>query len=217
MPPTGTGTATREAIRTAAARLFRDQGFARTTVRRIAADAGADPALVIRHFKSKELLFLETMHLTVDEAPLLDVAVEQLGERLAELLLDLDGSARGIFLALVHGSDEPQILDRLRRTHERVLIEPLRNRLPGPDADLRARLAASTAAGLLYALWVAGDEGLLRADRKELIRHYGALLQEALTPHAREAAGPVRRADAKSGTDGSVTSPTPAPQPMGAG
>ncbi|MEV7687808.1 hypothetical protein ACFW1F_20090 [Streptomyces bungoensis] len=38
------------------------------------------------------------------------------------------------------------------------------------------------AAGLLYALWVAGDEGLLRAGRKELVRHYGALLQEALTP-----------------------------------
>ncbi|WP_437024308.1 TetR/AcrR family transcriptional regulator [Streptomyces bungoensis] len=143
MPPTGTGTATREAIRTAAARLFRDQGFARTTVRRIAADAGADPALVIRHFKSKELLFLETMHLTVDGAPLLDVAMERLGERLAELLLDLDGSARGIFLALVHGSDEPQILDRLRRTHERVLIEPLRDRLPGPDAR-----PARTAGGL---------------------------------------------------------------------
>ncbi|MGW3356732.1 hypothetical protein ACWDFL_15105 [Streptomyces bungoensis] len=30
------------------------------------------------------------------------------------------------------------------------------------------------AAGLLYALWVAGDEGLLRADRKELVRQYGA-------------------------------------------
>ncbi|MGW3356733.1 TetR/AcrR family transcriptional regulator [Streptomyces bungoensis] len=139
MPPTGTGTATREAIRTAAARLFRDQGFARTTVRRIAADAGADPALVIRHFKSKELLFLETMHLTVDEAPLLDAAVERLGERLAELLLGLDGSARGIFLALVNGSDEPQILDRLRRTHERVLIEPLR-----PPARPRRRPARTT-------------------------------------------------------------------------
>ncbi|MEU0008711.1 hypothetical protein ABZ079_31775 [Streptomyces sp. NPDC006314] len=61
-------------------------------------------------------------------------------------------------MALVHGSNEPQILDRLRLTHEKVLIEPLRNRLSGPDGDLRARLAASLAGGLLYALWVARDE-----------------------------------------------------------
>lgn len=182
MLQTGPGSTTRDAIHTAAARLFRDQGFARTTVRRIAADAGTDPALVIRHFKSKELLFLETMHLTIDDAPLLDVPLEQLGERLAELLLDLDGSARGIFLALVHGSNEAQILDRLRETHEHLFIEPLRGRLSGPDADLRARLAASMSGGLLYALWVARDEVLLRTDRKELITRYGALLQDVLTP-----------------------------------
>ncbi|MFG2356415.1 TetR family transcriptional regulator [Streptomyces sp. NPDC048521] len=182
MPSTGSASPTREAIRTAAARLFRDQGFARTTVRRIAADAGTDPALVIRHFKSKELLFLETMHLTIDDEPLLDVPLERLGERLAALLLDLDGAARGIFLALVRGSNEPQILDRLRRTHENVLLGPLRNRLSGPDADLRARLAAALAGGLLYALWVARDEGLLRTDRADLVARYGALLQDTLTP-----------------------------------
>ncbi|MBJ6641647.1 TetR/AcrR family transcriptional regulator [Streptomyces sp. DHE7-1] len=182
MLQTGSGSSTRDAIHEAAARLFRDRGFARTTVRRIAAAAGTDPALVIRHFKSKELLFLETMHLAIDSEPLFDVPLDHLGERLAELLLDLDGTARGIFLALVHGSGEPQILDRLRETHEKVLIAPLRDRLRGPDADLRARLAASMSGGLLYGLWVARDEGLLRTDRKELITRYGALLQEVLTP-----------------------------------
>ncbi|MFS4093836.1 TetR family transcriptional regulator [Streptomyces sp. AF1A] len=182
MLQTGSGSSTRDAIRTAATRLFRNHGFARTTVRRIAAEAGTDPALVIRHFKSKELLFLETMHLTIDDAPLLDVPLEQLGERLATLLLDLDGAARGIFLALVHGSNEPQILGRLRETHERVFVGPLRDRLSGPDADLRARLAAALAGGLLYALWVARDESLLQTERKELITRYGALFQEILTP-----------------------------------
>ncbi|MGW4563485.1 TetR/AcrR family transcriptional regulator [Streptomyces sp. NPDC004561] len=184
MPQTGPAATTREAIRTAATRLFRDHGFARTTVRRIAADAGTDPALVIRHFKSKELLFLETMHLTIDDEPLLDVPLERLGERLATLLLDLDGAARGIFLALVHGSTEPRILGRLRETHERVFVDPLRKRLSGPDADLRARLAAALAGGLLYALWVARDESLLETDREALIARYGALFQEVLTPRA---------------------------------
>ncbi|MEV6961193.1 TetR family transcriptional regulator [Streptomyces sp. NPDC051207] len=184
MPQTGTGATTREAIRAAATRLFREQGFARTTVRQIAAAAGADPALVIRHFRSKELLFLETMHLTIDDEPLLDVPLEHLGEKLVELLVDLDGSARDIFLALVRGSGEPQIAERLKAGHETTFVRPLRARLSGPDADVRSRLAGAMAAGLLYALWLAGDEALLRADRRELVCRYGPLLQEVLTPRA---------------------------------
>jgi AcrR family transcriptional regulator len=184
MPQTGPGARTREAIHAAAARLFREQGFARTTVRQIAAAAGADPALVIRHFRSKELLFLETMHLTVDDEPLLDVPLEQLGEKLVELLVDLDGCARDIFLALVRGSGETQIAERLRASHETMLVRPLRARLSGPDADVRSRLAGAMAAGLLYALWLAGDETLLRAGRRELMARYGPLLQEVLTPRA---------------------------------
>lgn len=184
MPQTGTGATKREAIHAAAARLFREHGYARTTVRRIAAAAEVDPALVIRHFHSKELLFLETMHLTIDDAPLLDVPLGQLGERLVELLVDLDGSARGIFLALVRGSHEQRIAERLRAAHESSFVRPLRTRLSGPDADLRARLAGAMAAGLLYALWLAGDETLLRADRRELVARYGPLLQEVLTPRA---------------------------------
>ncbi|MGA5083038.1 TetR family transcriptional regulator [Streptomyces pseudogriseolus] len=138
MLQTGSRVSTRESIHSAAARLFRTSGCARTTVRRIAAEAGTDPALVIRHFRSKELLFLETMHMTLDLGPLFDAPLDRLGERLAELLLDLGGSARGVFLALVHGGDEPHIRDRLRDTHEHLFVEPLRRRLTGPDADLRA-------------------------------------------------------------------------------
>ncbi|MFI2376169.1 TetR family transcriptional regulator [Streptomyces sp. NPDC018964] len=185
MLQTGSSATTREAIHSAAARLFRDQGFSRTTVRQIAAAADTDPALVIRHFKSKEHLFLETMHLTIDDEPLLDAPLERLGERLAELLVELDGSARGVFLALVHGSNGPQIRERLRDTHEYLFVAPLRHHLSGPDADVRARTAAALAGGLLYALWVVGDEGLLRMDRTELVSRYGALLQGVLTPRNR--------------------------------
>jgi AcrR family transcriptional regulator len=184
MPQTGPGTTTREAIHAAATRLFREQGFARTTVGQIAAAAETDPALVIRHFRGKELLFLETMHLTIDDEPLLDVPLEQLGEKLVELLGDLDGSARDISLALVRGSGETQIAGRLRASHETAFVRPLRARLSGPDADVRSRLAGAMAAGLLYALWLAGDETLLRVGRKELVSRYGPLLQTVLTPRA---------------------------------
>jgi AcrR family transcriptional regulator len=176
-----TGAATREEIRSAATRLFRERGYSRTSVRDIAAQATTNPALVIRHFGSKELLFLDTMQLTIDDEPLLAVPAAELGERFVARML-ADDDIRGVYLALVRGSNEPQIKERLQAIHERTFVGPLRSRLTGPDADLRARLAAAVVGGLLYALWVVGDAHLVAADPKDLVTRYGALLQQVITP-----------------------------------
>ncbi|HWS36297.1 MAG TPA: TetR family transcriptional regulator, partial [Actinoplanes sp.] len=112
-----TGEATREEIRTAASRLFRERGFARTSIRDIASQAVTNPALVIRYFGTKELLFLDTMRFTIDDEPLFDVPLAELGERFVEVLL-ADDDVRGVYLALVRGSNEPQIKARLQRIHE---------------------------------------------------------------------------------------------------
>lgn len=176
-----TGAATREEIRSAATRLFRERGYSRTSVRDIAALAASNPALVIRHFGSKELLFLDTMQLTIDDEPLLAVPPAEFGERFVARLL-ADDDIRGVYLALVRGSNEPQIKERLQAIHERTFVGPLRSRLTGPDADLRARLAAAVVGGLLYALWVVGDTHLVAADPHDLVTRYGALLQQLITP-----------------------------------
>lgn len=176
------GSETRERIRAAAAALFRDRGYAHTSVRDIAARAETDPALVIRHFGSKGALFLDTVALTMDDEPLLDVPVEALGRRFIAMLLSGGEETRRVYLALVQGSDEPEIAARLRRMHEETFVRPLRSRLQGSDADLRARLAAAIVGGLLYSLWIVGDEQLLATDRGELTDRYGALLQQVLTP-----------------------------------
>jgi AcrR family transcriptional regulator len=182
--PRRSGTATRDSIAAAASTLFRQRGYAGTSVREIAAAAEVDPALVIRHFGAKQLLFLETMHLTLDDEPLFDVPIELLGRRFIEVLLDSDEDTRGAYLALVRGSAEPEIAERLRTVHNDTFVAPLRGRLSGPGADLRARLAAALVGGLLYSLWVVGDEQLLATDHAEIADRYGALLQDILTPRS---------------------------------
>jgi len=177
-----TSAETRERISTAAASLFAAHGYARTSVRDIAARADADPALVIRHFGSKELLFLEVMHPSIEDDPLLVVPLDQLGRRFIRLMLDDSHGSRNVYLALVRGSSEPSIRKRLLAVHERTFVEPLLSRLSGPDAELRARLAASLVGGLLYSLWVVGDERLLATDHDQITERYGALLQSILTP-----------------------------------
>jgi AcrR family transcriptional regulator len=173
---------TRDKIFDAARTLFAEKGYAGTPVRDIATAAGVDPALVIRHFTSKEQLFLETMHLDELAQPLLGEPLETLGERFIEFMFNPDEQVKGVFLALVRASDSEGVESHLRQRHEHWFVAPLLTRLDGPDAELRARLAAALVGGLLYSLWVVGDEALLAADRSQLVTLYGGLLQSLLTP-----------------------------------
>jgi AcrR family transcriptional regulator len=175
-------TATRSEIASAARTLFSERGYAGTPVRDIATEAGVDAALVIRYFGSKELLFLETMQIDLEPDSFLVGPLETLGERYIEFLLGEQDRTRNVYLALLRASDSDGVSSRLREAHNSQFVEPLRQRLTGADSELRARLAAALVGGMLYSLWVVGDEFLLAADRAELVRRYGALLQALITP-----------------------------------
>ncbi len=176
--------ATREAIRTVAQRMFAERGYSGTPLRDIAGEAGVDPALIIRYFSSKEDLFLETMRLEEEHNVVLDGPLEELGEHFIDYVLSSGDQVRGVFLALVRASGTEGVGSRLKEAHEDFFVAPLRNRLDGPDAELRARLSAALVGGLCYSLWVVGDEHLLATDHRELVRRYGGLLQELVTPRS---------------------------------
>jgi len=175
-----TGPASRTAIWEAARRLFPANGYAATTVRDIGVEAGVDPSLVIRHFGSKEQLFLQTMQVDLDAQVLLTAPIHGLGEAFIESVLGDTEQVRGVYLALLRASDSGDIGSQLREVHEKNFVAPLAARIEGPDAELRARLAAAVVGGLLYSLWVVGDETLLATDHPELVRRYGALLQSVI-------------------------------------
>jgi AcrR family transcriptional regulator len=178
--PAGRG-GSRNAIWAAATELFAARGYAGTSVREIAAMAGVDAALVLRYFGSKESLFLDTMRLRLPR-PLLGGDLDTLGVRFVRDVLASDDQVKGVFLALLRASGAAGVSTRLREVHEHELVTPLLGRLTGPDAEVRARLGAALVGGLLYALWVAGDERLVAADPELVIREYGALLQSLITP-----------------------------------
>lgn len=172
----------KEAIWAAATELFAREGYSGTTVRDIATAAGVDPALVMRHYGSKERLFLDTMTAALTGPPMFSGPAETLGEDVIEYILGEHDQVRGVFLALVRASGADAIGPRLRSYHETAFVAPLRNRLTGDDAELRARLAAALVGGLLYALWVVEDTDLQADAPERVIHHYGALLQQLITP-----------------------------------
>jgi AcrR family transcriptional regulator len=175
-------TTKRAAILDAAARLFVENGYAGTSLRDIGRATGSDAALVIHYFGSKDGLFVAAMAEAATEDPLADGPLDSLGERFIRHILESGPHTRSTFLAMIRASDSDSVGVELRRQHELAFVGPLRARLTGRDADLRASLAAALVGGLLYTLWVVGDERLLATDHREIVRRYGRLLQDLVDP-----------------------------------
>lgn len=175
---TTAGAATRQSILRAARRLFVTQGFVGSSVRSIAAEAQTDPALVIRHFGSKEQLFLEAMDAGAHFDGALAGPLDGLGPRLVEQILGPDSALRfTAYRSMMRASECPLVRERLNEVMEEMFIRPLAPRLHGPDAELRARLVAAQVAGLLDALAIMSDEQIRAADTASIARLYGRAIQ----------------------------------------
>ena len=174
----GAGALTKEAIGTAARRLFARQGYAGTSVRAIAAEAGADPALVIRHFGSKEQLFLESVAIEGRFDHVTNGPLESLGRRLVEsLLTEAPELTFSTWRAMLRATDSDLVRSRLIAAMEEMFIEPLAPRLSGPHPQLRARLVAASISGLLDAVAILGDRLIVEASVDQLVELYGASIQ----------------------------------------
>lgn len=172
----------RQAVQDAAAELFAAQGFAATGVREIAARAGVDPALVIRYFGSKEKLFLRTMTMPDTFTAVIAGPLAGLGERLIDFVVrrtrdEAAPMSTNIFAALLRASDRPTVQAHLRESVDEMIVSNLAQRLPGADTELRSRLISAQVTGLMAALYVIHDPGLVSAPREQLVAHYGRAIQ----------------------------------------
>lgn len=165
-------------LRYASERFLRD-GYAVTSVRRIAHDAGVDPALVLHYFGSKEGLFLATIRIDNFWDDVLAGPVQTLGPRLVDFVLTrASDEVLSMHTALVRASDSEAVRARLDEIVERSFVVGLQDRLPGPEADLRARLIAVQVGGLLQWLSVSG-RGVRDHRRSAIVAVYGDAIQAA--------------------------------------
>jgi AcrR family transcriptional regulator len=178
---TGRARLTAESIRQAATELFGRRGFASTSVREIARQAGVDPALVIRHFGSKEELFLVTLPAKGYFEEAFDGPLESLGERMTAFVLSkADEPMLKVYTTLMRASDSPAVRKRLYDVMDLAFVEKLKDLLPGPNRALRARLFAAQVGGLLSSLSLS-DRQFQEPDRDTIVRVYGQAMQSTLT------------------------------------
>lgn len=180
---------TRRDILVAAGRHFARAGFATVRLRDIAEDAGVTAPLVLRYFGSKEALFREVAEHeggpTIEMADL-DGPLETLGERLAAVMVPYWVAPEFHFpsIALVRSLDYAEAKTIFTREYARRLIEPLAKVLPGPEAELRARLISSQIMGFgMFGLGVLIEPDSPPPSEPQLTRMvalFGAILQASI-------------------------------------
>lgn len=183
--------ATKEAFLAAAATLFADRGFDRTTVRDIADAAGANQALLFRYFGSKEALFDAAVARNA-RACLAETPPAELLDSLLRELLEANAGDRPdeAMRAFMLSAGQESRRAELRSQLEKEYTDALATLSDAPDAVLRAHLVLAWLIGIGLVCTLAGDGPLKSADPsavRGLVTHAaGALLE-------RTAAGTANR------------------------
>ncbi|GHI06653.1 TetR/AcrR family transcriptional regulator [Streptomyces cellostaticus] len=176
--------ATRTALRVAAAFRFGKYGYEGTSVRDIAGDVGVDAALVYRYFGSKEALFNDVACTGKMFEPLLQEPVEAIPDWICDLLLGAptEGDFPHPVLSVLRSSGRDEAVGRLRADFTEVFSERLAARLGGPDADLRAELLAAWMLGTSLMRTEIRPPALVSAPDATLERYLRAGIQVLLDP-----------------------------------
>lgn len=178
---------TRAAILRAARESFATGSYETASIRRIAARAGVDPALVLHYFESKEQLFDEAVDFPFDPDAVaervLGPGVEGLGRRFAAAFLDLWESdeyglqLRGIFRAAV-SSDTAAA--KLRNLVEGRLVTAVARRFPVPFGERYVPLLASQLLGVAFLRYIVRVGPLASMPRDELVGHLAASIESVV-------------------------------------
>jgi AcrR family transcriptional regulator len=179
------GPDTRGEIVRAARESFADKGFAATSIRAVARQAGVDAALVHHYFDSKDELFIEAMALPLDPrqvaARILDGSRDDVGRRIVTVFLGVWESDEGqqrmkAMLRSVVTSDEVARL--MREGMTRMILEPVSQFIDVPDAKLRVGLIASHLIGVALTRYVVELEPVASADLDTLVDRIAPAIQQ---------------------------------------
>ncbi|MDQ6688213.1 MAG: TetR family transcriptional regulator [Actinomycetota bacterium] len=178
---------TRAEILVAARELFAAAGFAGTSVRAIATQAGVDPALVHHFFGTKDDLFVAALQIRVDPreamAPVLAGGVDGAGERILRVMLSVwdDEEIRLPLLGLIRGIGDPAGQRLVRDGLFGLVLGPVGVGLGIDEAPRRMTLVASQLMGIVILRYVLQVEPLATMAAELLVATYAPTLQRYLS------------------------------------
>lgn len=179
----------REALVSAARQAFAARGYARTTLKGIAAAAGVAPAVLRRYYSSKGEIFAAAMRLPADPAAavpaLLAPGIEGLGERIVRVTLDAlaDPQVRDDLLGLARsGAGAAQSMSGLQEYLQVAVLDRVAAAVGVPDARMRVALITSYLLGVAASRYVLRVEPLASASDERVIALVAPTVQALLDP-----------------------------------
>jgi AcrR family transcriptional regulator len=171
---------TRAAILAAARSRFATDGFERATIRAIAADAGIDPAMVMRYYGSKDKLFAAAAEFDLELPDLAAVAPADYGSVLVAHFLDR-WEADDTFMALLRAAVSNEAARERMGEIFAGQLAPLAERLSPDQAGARAGLIATQMLGLALVRYVLRLAPIVAMSAPEIIGWVGPIVQRYLT------------------------------------
>lgn len=179
--------ATKAAILAAARDRFAGDGYERATIRAIAADAGIDPAMVMRYYGNKERLFAAAAEFDLRLPDLSAVPSSEVGHRLVAHFLDIWDVDERLTALLRAATTNPTVVERMQEIFAAQLVPVVAALNPDPAhpdperAAARAALTASQVLGMALCRYVLGFPPAVRLSRDEIVAWLGPTVQRYLT------------------------------------
>ncbi len=179
----------RDAVLDAARAAFHTRGYAKTTVKGVAAMAGVAPNVVSKYYENKEAMFAAAMKLPFDPShavpELLAPGLDGMGERLVRATFEIfrDEDTREDLLALFQaGASAGKAAATMREFIEESIVDRLVTAVGIPDARMRAALISSHLVGLGATRYLVRLEPLASAPEEQIVRIYAPVIQDLLDP-----------------------------------
>ena len=174
---------TRRRILRAARQRFTTDGYERTTIRAVAADAAIDPSMVMRYYGSKEGLFAAATAFDLRLPDLRAIAPEDRGAALVRHFFsrwegDAEDDALRVLLRSA-ATNEPAAL-RIRTIFQRQLVPAVAAVCPEGEAAQRAGLIATQMLGLAYCRYVLRLPPVAGPGIERLVARVGPTIQRYL-------------------------------------
>ncbi|MEO3796709.1 TetR family transcriptional regulator [Nonomuraea sp. B10E15] len=174
---------TRRAILEAARARFAKDGYEKTTIRGIAADAGVTAAMVVRYYGSKADLFALTTQAGFAALDLTGVPRGEIGRRFARAALEPWERGGNEAMAALHRAamTRDDAAEAVQRLVDRQVLPALKAARPDdPAIEVKAGLVHGQGLGVIVGRYLLRLEPLASMDFEDLVAAVGDNVQRYL-------------------------------------
>jgi AcrR family transcriptional regulator len=171
---------TKAAILAAARERFGAAGFQAATIRAIAADAGVDPAMVMRYFGNKDKLFAAAAEFDLRFPDYATTAPTQVGRSLVRHFLERWEGDEALVILLRSSATNGEAAQRMQEIFGTQLEPLVASLVPVEECAARAGLIATQILGMALCRFVLRLPPVVAMTRDEIVESVGPTIQRYL-------------------------------------